>query len=308
MLEHSPLVTIVVLTYHKFDKIKSNLESIAKQDYLHIEVLIQDDGSANFDREHLEGLCKSTLGNRKWRIHHNEKNLGTVKSFNIAISGANGVFVVPLSQDDCFYSEDAVTKIVGFFQEHPDCMSCTANRIGKKSKKVYPTREDAALLESWDRNALWCRIVYENFISGSTIYYRADFMKKRGCFDTDFLLTEDYPFVASMLLEDHKIGFLDEITIVYGEDGVSNGISKNPKMLTDRMVFYEKYIVPNEGLIGYKRLKDYIAYLYGDLRCGQNLPQRIFHHLRCWKVVVRLLYGKYIKRLNVEERYHLWKQ
>ena len=36
MLEHSPLVTIVVLTYHKFDRIKNNLESIAKQEYPHM--------------------------------------------------------------------------------------------------------------------------------------------------------------------------------------------------------------------------------------------------------------------------------
>ena len=199
MLEHSPLVTIVVLTYRKFDRIKGNLESIAKQAYLNIEVLIQDDGSPNFDRDYLEGLCRSTLGNQKWSVHHHEKNVGTVKSFNAAISIANGEFVFPLSQDDRFYGEDVVGRLVQFFYEHPDCMSCTSYRIGEKSKNVYPNKEDADLLKSWDRNELWCRIVYENFISGSTIYYRTDFMKKRACFDPDFLLVEDYPFAASMI-------------------------------------------------------------------------------------------------------------
>ena len=308
MLERSPLVTIVVLTYHRFDRIQNNLESIARQDYANIEVLIQDDGSPNFDRDYLEGLCQSTLGNRKWLVHQNEKNVGTVKSFNTAISMANGALVFPLSQDDRFYREDAVMKLVTFFEEHPDCVSCTAYRMGERSKKVYPNSEDARLLKSWDRNELWCRIVYENFISGSTIYYRTDFMKKRGGFDTDFLLVEDYPFAASMILENHKIGFLDEITIVYGEDGLSTSMSKGEKMLADRMVFYEKYIVPNEEWIGYRWIKAYIAHLYGDIQCGQNLAKRILHNLRHWKVVVRLLYEKYIKRLNVEERYHLWKQ
>lgn len=308
MLEHSPLVTIVVLTYHKFDRIKNNLESIAKQEYPHIEVLIQDDGSANFDRAYLEGLCNATLGHRKWRVHQNEQNLGTVRSFNAAIAMADGEFVFPLSQDDRFYRADAVTKLVAFFKEHPDCMSCTSYRMGEKSKKVYPNREDAQLLKSWDRNELWCRIAYENFISGSTIYYRTEFLKKRGCFDTDFLLVEDYPFVASMILENHRIGFFDEITIVYGEDGISNTMSRGAKLLADRMAFYEKYIEPNEDLIGSKWIKAYIAYLYGDIRCGQSVARRIWHHLRSWKVVVRLLYEKYVRRLTVEERYHLWKQ
>ena len=87
MLEHSPLVTIVVLTYHKFDRIKNNLESIAKQEYPHIEVLIQDDGSSNFDRDYLEGLCNATLGHRKWRVHQNEQNLDMSASCCMEIAG-----------------------------------------------------------------------------------------------------------------------------------------------------------------------------------------------------------------------------
>lgn len=308
MPEYGPLVTIAVLTYQKFDKIKCNLESIAKQDYPNIEVLIQDDGSANYDRAHLEGLCGALLGDRKWRVQHQEKNVGTVKNFNAAIAAARGKLVLPLSQDDRFYTEDAVTKIVAFFMEHPDCMSCTAKRMGERSKKVYPNREDAELLKSWDTDALWCRMVYENFISGSTLCYRTDFMQKRAGFDTDFLLVEDYPFAATMILENQKIGFLDEITVLYGEDGISSTMSQSPKLLADRTVFYEKYIAPNLGMIGSRRLKEYAAYLYGDIRCRQNFPKRVFHNLRFWKVVVRLLYGKYIKRLNAEERYHLWKQ
>ena len=111
-----------------------------------------------------------------------------------------------------------------------------------------------------------------------------------------------------MILENRKIGFLDEITVVYGEDGISNRMSGSPKLLTDRMVFYEKYILPNQEWIESKRMKEYLAYLYGDIRCRQNGIHRIFHHLRSWKTVLRLLYWKYIKGLNLEERYHLWKQ
>lgn len=306
MSNHSPLVTVVVLTYQKFDRIKRNLESIAKQEYRNIEVIIQDDGSPNFDRAYVDELCKSVLGDRTWMVHQNETNVGTVKSFNAAVFMANGEFVVPLSQDDCFYREDIVTKIVEFFQDHPDCMSCTAKRIGEKSKKVYPDRTDMDLLTVWDRKELWNRIVFENFISGSTMYYRTGFMKQRNGFRTDFLLLEDYPFAADMILENQRIGFLDEITIVYGEDGVSSTMAQSPKMLADRMVFYEKYIVPNTELVLYKRLQQYITYLYGDIRYRQKPIRRILHNVWSWKVVVRHLYGMYIKRLEVGERYHLW--
>ena len=303
-----PLVTIVVLTYYKFDGIKQNLESIAKQKYPNIEVIIQDDGSANFDRDYLENLCKTTLGDFKWLVHQNEKNMGTVRSFNTAIELANGEFVFPLSQDDRFYDENVVEKIVEFFQKNPDCMTCTSNRVGEKSGRVYPTEVDAKLLASWDRKELWNRTLYENFISGATIYYRVDFMKARGGFDTDSLLVEDYPFVLAMILEDKRIGFLDETTIIYGEDGVSNGSTPSPKMLADRMVMYEKYIVPNMDKIESKWMKRYVKYQYGDIRHRQDLPKRILHNLWSWKVVLRLLYGMHVKKLNYEERYQLWKK
>ena len=308
MQVQNPLVTIVVLTYHRFDGIKQNLESISKQNYPNIEVIIQDDGSPNFDRADLENMCKDILQNGNWIVHQNEKNMGTVRSFNAAVNMAGGEFVFPLSQDDCFYDADAVEKIVRFFQNHPDCMSCTSKRIGEKSGRVYPDKVDTDLLQQWDTKELWSRILYENFISGSTIYYRKDFLQGRGGFDTDFLLVEDYPFVAAMVLENHRIGFLDEITITYGEDGVSNGSTPSPKMLADRMVFYDKYVVPNMNQIPYKWLKKYIKYLYGDIRYRQNFIRRVLHNLWSWQVVIRILYGIHIKKLKVEERYVLWKK
>lgn len=304
----NPLVTIVVLTYHKFDGIKKNLESIVKQEYPNIEVIIQDDGSPNFDRDYLKSLADDTLGDIPCMIHQNEKNMGTVRSFNTAIDLASGEFVFPLSQDDRFYDDNVVRKIVEFFQKNSDCMTCTSKRIGEKSGRIYPNATDAELLASWDTKELWTRTLYENFISGSTIYYRTEFMKARGGFDTDSLLVEDYPFVLAMILENQKIGFLDEITITYGEDGVSNGSTPSPKMLADRMVMYEKYIVPHMDDIEYMWMKRYIKYLYGDIRYRQDLFKRILHNIWSWKVVLRILYGIHIKKLNYEERYLLWKK
>lgn len=304
----NPLVTIVVLTYHKFDGIRKNLESIGKQNYPNIEVIIQDDGSPNFDKNHLEKLCEDSLGSRKWIIHQNEKNMGTVRSFNTAVFMANGEFIVPLSQDDVFFDENVVGKIVTFFQTHSECMSCTSKRKGEKSKRIYPNQGDIELLERWNQKELWSRILYENFISGSTIYYRTDFLRKRGGFDTEFLLVEDYPFVAAMVLENHKIGFLDEITIVYGEEGVSNGTVPSPKMLADRMIFYDKYVLPNMNLTSGKWMKRYVKYLYGDIRYRNKIVYRALHNLWNWQVLIRMLYGIYIKKLNVEERYVLWKK
>lgn len=299
-----PFVTIVVLTYYKFDGIKKNLESLAKQDYTDFEVIIQDDGSPNFDRAYLEGLAADILGEIPWTVHQNEKNVGTVRSFNTAFDLAKGEYVFPLSQDDSFKEETAIRHIVEYMEAHPEYVACTSRRVGETSGRIYPEEADIKMLQRWDTKELWPRVLYENFISGSTIYYRKKFMQSRGGFDTDFLLVEDYPFVVSMILEDQKIGFLDEITITYGEDGVSNG-KPSEKILIDRMKLYEKYIVPNLKNLDSKWIKRYVKYFYGDIELRHNTMARILHNIASWKVIVRILYAKHIQKLGPDERYYV---
>ena len=299
-----PFVTVVVLTYYKFDGIKNNLESLAKQDYTEFEVIVQDDGSPNFDRAYLEELAEDTLGEIPWTIHQNEQNVGTVRSFNKAFEMAKGEYVFPLSQDDYFKDETAIRHIVEYMEAHPECGACTSRRVGETSGRIYPEEADIQMLKSWDTKALWTRVLYENFISGSTIYYRKAFWEARGGFDTDFLLVEDYPFVVSMILENQKIGFLDKITICYGEDGVSNG-KPSEKILNDRMKLYDKYIVSNLDSIESKWMKRYVKYQYGDIALRHDTARRILHNLASWKVVLRILYAKNIQKLNYDERFYV---
>lgn len=298
-----PFVTVVVLTYYKFDGIKNNLESLAKQDYTDFEVIIQDDGSPNFDRAYLEELAADTLGEIPWTVHQNEKNMGTVRSFNTAIDMAKGDYVFPLSQDDFFQDGTAIRHIVEYMEEHPDCVACTSRRVGETSGRMYPEEEDIKMLEKWDVNNLWPRVVYENFISGSTIYYRKSFLQERGGFDTDFLLVEDYPFVVSMILENHRIGFLDEITICYGEDGVSNG-KPSEKILNDRQKLYEKFVLPNMNMVENKWMKRYVDYQYGYIAYRHDKVKFIWHNVRNIGIVFRILYAIHIKKMNYDERYY----
>lgn len=298
-----PFVTLVVLTYYKFDGIKNNLESLAKQDYTDFEVIIQDDGSPNFDRAYLEELAENTLGEIPWTVHQNEQNMGTVRSFNKAFEMAKGDYVFPLSQDDYFKDETAIRHIVEYMEEHPEYGACTSRRVGATSGRMYPEEEDIKILKAWDTKELWKRVVYDNFISGSTIYYRKSFWEKKGRFDTDFLLVEDYPFVVSMILDNHPIGFLDEITICYGEDGVSNG-KPSEKILNDRQKLYDKFILPNMNGVDSKRMKDYVDYQYGYIAYRHDKGKYIWHNIRHIGVVLRILYAIHIKKLNFDERYY----
>ena len=50
-VKNNPIVSVIVLTYNKFDNIERNLKSIQCQDYVDLEIIIHDDCSDDFPKE-----------------------------------------------------------------------------------------------------------------------------------------------------------------------------------------------------------------------------------------------------------------
>lgn len=63
MDKKTELVSVIVLTYRKFDLLEENLNSIYMQDYPNIEIIIGDDGSDNFDYDMINRLSLSKTDN-----------------------------------------------------------------------------------------------------------------------------------------------------------------------------------------------------------------------------------------------------
>ena len=76
-----PLVSIITLTYNRFEKLIKTIDSVFEQNYCNLEYIICDDGSDHFPTKIIEQYCK--IGKQITLIKH--PNVGTVKNFNIAI-------------------------------------------------------------------------------------------------------------------------------------------------------------------------------------------------------------------------------
>lgn len=250
MLENKmikPYASIVILTYKKFDNLENNIKSISAQNYKNYEVIIQDDGSPNFDSTEISRLCKMYFEDDKYKINTNNKNLGTVKNYNRAINNASGEIIIPLSQDDIFASDNALQSIIDFFNK-PDVYICCSKRQGKSSKTIYPSKMEINYINELDCRHLLICILYGNFISGASLIWRKDFLTKMGGYDENYILMEDYPMILKLLKEGYSISFLDNVTVNYGENGVSSGnfsltyIEDNIHLFNDLLENSEKYV------------------------------------------------------------------
>ena len=289
------LVTIVVLTFRQFENIDNNINSILSQSYRNMEVIVSDDGSENFDELKIKKLFKENQ-NIKFQIHHSEQNRGTVENFNHAIECSSGEYIIPLSQDDCFANSKVVENIISFFETH-NCNFLTAKRKGAKTGKILPIEDDCKLLKG-NYKQLTERLLIANFISGACLYYRKESLVKSGLFDTDFKLLEDYPFILKTILSGQKIEFLDEVTITYGEDGVSNSNKYSVELIHDFANVAQKYALPNLDLFSCKLGRRFIMRRYNMLISNTNL-KKVMTAVKYLDVTLVLLYYLKIRKKDL---------
>ena len=84
------LFTVCVTHYNQMNFVYSALDSVLRQDYPSIELIVADDASEEFDKKAIEEYIKQNKGAniKKVQIIANKKNLGTVKNLNNVLKNA----------------------------------------------------------------------------------------------------------------------------------------------------------------------------------------------------------------------------
>ncbi|MGL5102057.1 MAG: glycosyltransferase [Plesiomonas sp.] len=228
-------ISIITLTYNNWVLLERAFESVSSQvvdkKYL-VEYLIVDDGTVDFDKERINELLKKTSLN--YNIIVNDKNIGTVASFNNAIKKSTGDIIIPLSADDVFFDSSVVMSIADFFEENDSLivtgLRCVSDRRGERN--VQPKLKERQLFD--DNKKLLKRIMIRgNIISGASTYYNRAIFERLGYFDESYRLLEDYPFYIKALSCDIAIELLNRVCIIYSDDGVSNKTNISSALRTD---------------------------------------------------------------------------
>lgn len=161
-----------------------------------------------------------------------------------------------------------------------------------------PIDDDCKLLKGNEKQLIE-RLLIANFISGACLYYRKESLVKSGMFDTDFKLLEDYPFVLKTVLSGLKIEFLDEVTIKYGESGVSNSKKASDVLIKDFANVAQKYALPNLSMIRSKLGKRYLMRNYDMLMSNTKL-KKIMTAVKYLDITLLLKYYLKVRKKNLD--------
>lgn len=109
-----PWVSFCLATYRRPEILVKTLTNIQQQDFSNFEVIVSDNDPEQSSRWVVEGLA-----DKRFHYYSNVENVGMVKNFNIALSHAQGEYVVLLADDDPPY-HNFLSIIRDIWEQHPN--------------------------------------------------------------------------------------------------------------------------------------------------------------------------------------------
>jgi glycosyltransferase involved in cell wall biosynthesis len=250
---NNKLVTVGIALYNHEKYIIKSLESIVKQTYKNIELLVIDDGSPDNSFK----VAKEYLDNQNYNKNYKiitRANKGMCNTLNEIAQQANGKYISFIGSDD-YWMLNKIEDQVEFLESNPDLALVHSNSI-----KVDENDIEIGFLDySKKKNSgdVFESIIYgQGGINTPSHLYRTNIYKQIGYYDTT-LKFEDTDFWLR-LTKVNKIGFINKLHTFYRWHSENLSGSKNIlKFYNEELVkIYEKNI-DDENLKRFAILKMY---------------------------------------------------
>lgn len=257
-------VSVVIPVYNGENFIKQSIETVLKQTYPNIEIIIVDDCSIDNTKKIIFDNFNSLIGSRIVYFR-NKVNRERVFCRNIGVKLSRGNFIFFLDYDDQWKPE-YIEKSLKYLRSNYDLVySFPRSFINTNGDLIRYSKKPLKSLE---------QIIFSGQIGypSATGFKRLSFFK----FDENFLFREDWEIFLRAYLLGLKIKILDNDTVLMREH--SNRTSKTIKFLEASLKVYESYKnnIPEQYLPYFLFHIGETALRYGDLTKGWQLILKAF--------------------------------
>lgn len=239
---NTPLVTIGLITYNSAEFIEETLNSIYKQDYENLELIVSDDCST----DNTVDLCRTWLSKydsrfKRVKLITSEKNTGLSGNSNRAFNEAQGEWYKSFDGDDIMAS-NAISSYVQFINDHPEARQVCARVRNFNSKAEWDSRKIDLLTRFVCRGSATAKtqlpvITKTLFFRGTSHFARTDVIKSVGAFDERFPMLEDHPLFIRLIGAGFKVYFIDKPLVKYRvRDDSTAHSAKGCSIFTDNII------------------------------------------------------------------------
>ncbi|MBI2645459.1 MAG: glycosyltransferase [Deltaproteobacteria bacterium] len=194
------LVSVIIPTFNHAQYITKAIDSILKQNYENIEIIIVDDASTDNTSQLIQ-----SLPNPRLRYIKHEANQGISHARNTGLSHANGNFIAFLDSDD-WWLPHKLHKQVTIAEEYPEAdFICSNGYFKDKNHLLFTTKTKSGIIpfqsNHWPLKGI--------SPTPSSWFFRKKILAKVSSFDTNLKRCEDGDFFVRVA-KHYKIYFINE--------------------------------------------------------------------------------------------------
>lgn len=192
-MNSSPLVSVVMATYNGEKYINLQIDSILKQTYQNIELIIVDDCSTDHTRELVREYCRK---DSRVSLVCSERNRGVIETFQRGLKMARGEYVALSDQDDVFDLRKIEVLVNALERDKTsDLVVCDLRLIDANGDFIAGSFWKYRKLKPHSGKP-FRQLLYKNFVTGCAMLFRRR------------LLDIAIPFPSDCLVHDWWLGLV----------------------------------------------------------------------------------------------------
>jgi glycosyltransferase involved in cell wall biosynthesis len=245
----NPLISICIPAYKKPQYVVRCLESIIKQDYKSVEIIISDDSPG----EDIKQVIQPYANSLNIQYFHNQPAMGSPRNWNAALDKGKGEYVLLLHQDDWFHDPAALSTFADAFNEKDvDFVFCQNTAIDEQGNKT--------ILQAIPRLLHTLSEKPDHLLLAQVIGPPSNAMIKRTVdirYDERFIWLVDVDYYSRMLKAGYRYHYIERHLVSIGlhEDQTTEFCRANGDIIFKENIWFA-------GKIGSKAFSDIRIYDY----------------------------------------------
>ena len=174
-------VSVIITTFNSMRFFPETLESVLKQTFSDIEVIVVDDGSSDGISDWITSVVDSRV------VFHYQSNQGVSSARNTGISLARGEYIAFLDGDD-FWTPSKLERQVEVL-DLEDEVGLVHTWLALMDEE---SRLTGRVMKPKSEGEIWEEIVESNMIACSSVMVRRSCLDVAGIFDSALIVAEDW--------------------------------------------------------------------------------------------------------------------
>lgn len=288
-MQKKPLVSLVITTFNRREKLKKALDSVVNQTYKNLEIIIGD----NHSEDGTEELCREYAAkDPRIKYFRHAENLGMTANGNFVTKQATGEYFYPLCDDD-WIDLDYIEKCIDFANTHPDYVLITSatksydenyNLLKIIESKKINQNSSCKRIKQYLKNYTTCSCfgIYKMNIIKQMLDLDGVILKER--------LFEDWVYLTKVLVSG-KSAFIENTYFHKLRGGWTKDVESTKKLwnaedLTNESFWDKLYETLSDAVLNDKFFQPYL-----DKKTNAKLIKTINRGLIEWKIFNKLYYS-----------------